>query len=130
MTPHIGDQHPRRVTATIDVDLSKFAGEVRQTWESIGPGEVLFLVGVTASGSDGSESSKVHGTHTARETRRELGIGSVRGCQVYGHIDLDHARAEKENRSVTPPSSSSSSSSFFFFFFSHSPLSMGVVELG
>jgi intron-binding protein aquarius len=96
--PNIGEAKPAEVKANIVVDLSAFQGVVRQEWDNIREHDVMFLLcvqGVKNANSIAKEKkaankvqAKLNGGLEAElygweeVNREELGIVSVRGCEV------------------------------------------------
>jgi intron-binding protein aquarius len=95
--PNIGDAKPAKVEADIVVDLAAFQGKVREEWDAIREHDVMFLLHVKGVGSanvkdkdnkEGKTQKKLRGGLEAEVlgweevNREELGIVSVRGCEV------------------------------------------------
>lgn len=97
--PHIGENIPARVTATLEVDLSKCNADMRAEWEGIREHDVLFLQcinnpmapstdsGAGGAGGAGAQNQRRRGQEeTERETRefrRTYGVRHVRGGEVF-----------------------------------------------
>lgn len=104
--PHIGENIPGRVTATVEVDLAKCNSEARMEWESLREHDVLFLVGIhnplTIPSSYNNSSDATSGDKSAGRRRQEVeeaetrdfrhtfGVRHVRGGEVFEVRDQDN----------------------------------------
>lgn len=105
LPPKVGGIVPSGVIAELSFDVQKFAHHIRSEWDTIREHDVLFLVSISAVIPQGVATSSLPALDMDDAAfARNVGITSVRGCEVYQILD---ERGDVFN----DPSSSSSSSS-------------------
>jgi intron-binding protein aquarius len=82
--PKIGQVIPGRVTCSIEVDISRFSGDVKGEWEGLRDHDVLFLVCLENPQRRPPPASGEQRTPTSiDEFMAEFGVRYVRGAEVY-----------------------------------------------
>ena len=108
----MGETVPRRVSATVNVDLAKFSGDIREEWESLKEHDVVFLIGIENPKPEASAALSIYEQEKKSGKKRVIdkerlseemrnftetyGIKYIRGGEIYelrdedGNIISDH----------------------------------------
>ena len=84
--PRIGEVVPAQVKGSVEVDLSRFTGDIRQEWEALREHDVVFLVCIdqpSAEAARGSEDAKTKEEENMAEFARRYGVKYVRGGEIF-----------------------------------------------
>ena len=110
LPPKMGGLVPSGVIAELSFDLQKFAHHIRSEWNSLREHDVLFLVSVRAVIPQGVATTSLPALDADDAAfARNIGVTSVRGCEVYQIID-ERGDVFNDNSSSSLSSLSSSSS--------------------
>lgn len=77
----VGDDKPSSVRAEVAIDVRKCSDSVRRDWDSLRPGDVVFLLAV-----DASKTKSTNGGALQTETQ-QMGLTSVRSAEVTQIVD-------------------------------------------
>lgn len=96
--PLVGDDKPSTVRAEVAIDVRKCSDGIRREWDSLRPGDVVFLLAVDASRGKGASN----GGHVQNEAQ-QMGLVAVRSAEVIQIVDqkgsgIKDAKAYYEGR--------------------------------
>ncbi|KAG7122656.1 RNA helicase aquarius like protein [Verticillium longisporum] len=86
----VGDDKPSTVRAELTVDYRRVAEGTRRDWDSLRPDDVVFLLAIEPTASDGT----ANGEGTTSEAQR-LGVTAIRTAEVIAITD-DKGRTARE----------------------------------
>ncbi|KCV72541.1 hypothetical protein H696_00133 [Fonticula alba] len=84
--PRVADHRPEFVRGRVSFDLGRCRLDVRQEWDALRQGDVLFLVTVRARSTE-APVYQPPGTPGALPFPEQFGVVAVRGCMVTGFSD-------------------------------------------
>lgn len=100
--PLVGDDKPSMVRAEVAIDVRKCSDSIRREWDSLRPGDVVFLLAVDASkGKSASNGSR------AQTEAQQMGLAAVRSAEVIHIVDqkggaIKDAQAYYDGRNQSP----------------------------
>ena len=85
LPPKVGEVNPAAVRAEISLDLNRLGGDVVREWESLRPGDVVFLLGV--KGTDEGDKMITNGATDKLSIAEKYGIKCLRSAEVVSVMD-------------------------------------------
>ncbi|KAL5085068.1 hypothetical protein Trisim1_010969 [Trichoderma cf. simile WF8] len=89
----VGDDKPSLVKAEVSFDARRLGDGVRREWETLRPGDVVFLLAIHPSPSAGQAAA--NGSKPAQSEAEKAGVLTVRAAEVV-HITDDRGRHARE----------------------------------
>ncbi|KAB5570757.1 P-loop containing nucleoside triphosphate hydrolase protein [Coniochaeta sp. 2T2.1] len=79
----VGDDKPSSVRAEVSIDVRKCSDSIRRDWDSLRPGDVVFLLAVDAS----KHKQASNGGATSQSESQQMGLKAVRSAEVSQIVD-------------------------------------------
>ena len=92
--PKVGFDEPAYVRAEIGLDTSRLTDQVRKEWDSLYPGDIVYLLEVRPN----DENPGLGNGHTVRDTARQSGLARLRAAEVVQILD-ESGRAIRDKSS-------------------------------
>ncbi|KAL7905909.1 P-loop containing nucleoside triphosphate hydrolase protein [Trichoderma velutinum] len=89
----VGDDKPSQVRAEVSFDARRLGDGVRREWDTLRPGDVVFLLAIQPSPSAGQTTA--NGSKPAQSEAEKAGVLTVRAAEVV-HITDDRGRHARE----------------------------------
>ncbi|PNP50273.1 hypothetical protein THARTR1_08981 [Trichoderma harzianum] len=90
----VGDDKPSLVRAEVSFDARRLGDGVRREWDTLRPGDVVFLLAIQPSPST-SQAAAANGSKPAQSEAEKAGVVTVRAAEVV-HITDDRGRHARE----------------------------------
>lgn len=92
-TPNVGDVHPSHVRAELTLDVWRLQHGVRRDWESLRPGDTVFLATVRPW----TEGSGFSNGYSEPNSSDRVGLRHLRAAEVV-HVQDEHGKALRDPR--------------------------------